>query len=86
MGEVEVVKGGACLVEVGRVDIVPAALEGVALALDVVGEGSALSEWVVLLLYKRGVVLGKNSKLVKGGRKNSGVLSLEDGLGLSGDY
>jgi len=45
---------------------VPAALEGVALALDVVGEGGTLSEWVALLLYKGGFVPSKDSQLSKG--------------------
>mmetsp|Transcript_28602 Transcript_28602/g.33591 ORF Transcript_28602/g.33591 Transcript_28602/m.33591 type:complete len:268 (+) Transcript_28602:290-1093(+) len=48
--EVEVIKGGACLIQVGQVDEVPAALEGVALALDVVGEGGALGEGVGALV------------------------------------
>jgi hypothetical protein len=54
----EVLSRGAILIEVGDVDEVPLGLEGVALALDVVGERSALGEGVVFLVFgQRGVVL-----------------------------
>ena len=65
--EAEVREGGACLVEVGQVDVVPVRLERVALAFDVVGEGSAFSEWVAALRHKRGLVLFKGRQLSKGG-------------------
>lgn len=86
LGEGKVVEGSALLVEVGLVDVMPVALEGVALSLDVVGEGSALGEGVVLLLDEVGVVLGKDSQIGKGGIENGWVLVLKNGLSSPGDY
>ena len=50
--EGEVVKRGACLIQVRQVDVMPVGLESIALALDVVSEGSALSEGMACLLYQ----------------------------------
>lgn len=61
LGEAEVIEGSALLIKVGLVDVMPVALEGVSLALDVVGKGGALSEGVVLLLNEVGVVLSEDS-------------------------
>lgn len=85
LAETEVIKSGAWLVEVGLVDEVPVALEGVALALDVIGEGGALGEGVVALSAEVGVVLLEDSELGKSISENVGVVGLEERLGLSCD-
>jgi len=48
--EGEVAQTGVWLVQVRRVDEVPVGLEGVALALDVVGKGGAFTEGVIALV------------------------------------
>ena len=83
--EAEVVKCGAFLVQVWQVDEVPVGLEAVALTLDVIGEGGALSEWMILLLNEVGVVLGENGKLGESSLKDVGVVGLQKGLRLSRD-
>lgn len=83
--EVKVVESGAWLVEVRLVDVVPVRLERVALALDVISESGALSEWVVFLLAKRRVVLLEDSQLGERGLEHLGVLLLENGLGAAGN-
>ena len=85
IGEGKVVEGGVVLVQVGRVDEVPIRLEGVALALDVVGESGALREWVVLFLNKIWVVDLQRFELIKSGIENIGVALLKDSLSSSGD-
>ena len=85
ISEGKVVEGGVVLVQVGRVDEVPIRLEGVALALDVVGESGALREWVVLFLNKIWVVDLQRFELIKSGIENIGVALLKDSLSSSGD-
>ncbi len=83
--ELEVLQGGIGLVQVWRVDEVPVGLEGVALTLDVVGEGSALTEGVLVLLNKVGVVDLEGLQLVESGVEDIWGLSLKDSLGSSSD-
>ena len=85
LNEREVVEGGACLIKVWLVGVMPVGLEGVTLALDVVSEGSALGEWVVVLSHEGGVVCLKSLHLVESGSEDSRVGLLKDGLGLSGN-
>ena len=85
ISEGKVGEGGVVLVQVGRVDEVPIRLEGVALALDVVGESGALREWVVLFLNKIWVVDLQRFELIKSGIENIGVALLKDSLSSSGD-
>ena len=85
IGEGEVVERGVGLVQVGHVDEVPVSLEGVALALNVVGESGALREWVVLLLNKIWVVDLERLELIESGSENIRVTLLKDGLSSSGD-
>jgi len=81
-----VILNGATVRQVGLVDEMPAALEGVALALDVVGEGSALSEGVVqLVLGQFGVRLSQRGENGQGGVESGGGVDLEEGLSMSGD-
>jgi len=82
----EVGDGGAGFVKVWLVNEVPAGLEGVALALDVIGEKSALGHGVVFLVFgELGVGLLESNKLVKDGLIGSVVLGLEQLLSTSGD-
>ena len=55
--EIWVVLFSTTLVEIGKVDEVPAALEGVAFSLDIVCESGTLSEWVVTFLHDFGVAV-----------------------------
>ena len=63
----------------------PVALEGVALALDVVSEGGAFGEGMVLLLDERRVLLREDGELGQGSCENLRVLGSEDGLSLAGN-
>ena len=59
---------GTTLAKVGLVDEVPASLEGVALTLNVVSEGSAFGQGVVVLTASKGGVGGlKDCVLCKSG-------------------
>ena len=48
--KVKVIEASIRLIEVGLVDEVPVGLEAAKRGLDIVGEGGALSEWVVPLV------------------------------------
>lgn len=63
----------------------PVGLPAVALTLDVVREGGALSERMILLLNEVRVVLCEDGKFVESGRHNIWVALLQNGLGLSRD-
>lgn len=78
------IEGHRTIRVVGLVLEVPWGLEAVALAFDVVSEGSALSHWVVtLILGKRRIVLLEGSKLSKHSLVGSVVLRLEKVLSAS---
>ena len=85
LSEAEIIKRGAWLIEVGLVDVMPVSLEGVALSLDVISKGSALSEGVVALLDEARVILLEDSKLGKSSIKDGGILLLEESLSSSGN-
>ena len=52
----------------------PVRLERVALAFDVIGKGSAFSEWVAALGHKAGLIFLQDSQISEGGRVRRGVL------------
>ena len=85
LSEGEIVKSGAWLIQVGQVDVMPVGLEGVALTLDVVSKGSALSEWVLVLRHQGWEVLLEDGELSDGSVEDVGVAGLEEGLSLSSD-
>ena len=86
-GEVEVIESGALLVQVGEVDEVPVALEGVTLTLDGVGKSGALCEGVVVLSSSQvGFASLKVLKLSEGGTVDVWAVRFEDSLSSSGDY
>jgi len=85
LDKAKVIKSSAWLVEVRLVDEVPVALEGVALALNVVSKGGALSEGVLTLLAQIRVIFLKDSELSDSSIENVRILVLEDSLCSSRD-
>lgn len=81
--EVEVLKGRALLVEVRQVDVVPVALERVALPLNVVGKSGALSERVGPLCDDRAVCGLQCPQFIEGCGQDGRVLLFQNGLGPS---
>lgn len=84
--EIGVVIEGVAVDSVGLIDEVPSGLEAV-IALDVVGESSTLNEGVVDFTGNQvRVRFFENVQLGKSSVQDSGVLSLEEVLGLCSDY
>ena len=74
----EVIDRGALFVEVGLVNEVPIALERIALALDVIGKSSTLSEWMlVFILCERCIILFQDRKFIKSCCEHIWVLILK---------
>ena len=83
--EVGVVADVLALGEDGLVDEVPVALEGVTLALDVVSEGGALGEGVVILIAgQAGLRVRKERKDGEGRVESIRCLALENSLSSAG--
>ena len=79
---------GAALIKVRLIDVVPVALGGVTLTLDIICEGSTLSEWVVTFVRgDRRVIFLKDSQFsdcsIKGSLARGG--RLKNRLGSVGD-
>ena len=79
---------GAALIKVRLIDVVPVALGGVTLSLDIICKGSTLSEWVVTFVRgDRRVILLKDSQFsdcsIKGSLARGG--RLKNRLGSVGD-
>lgn len=85
--EVWVVRSITTFIVVWKVDEVPVLLERIALSLDVICKGSALSEWMVSFVFgERSVRLLENLKHVEGLAQNFWSFFAEESFGLSSNY